>query len=438
MKSRLGFAFFALTSCGFAQYTGPAILSRGDAPAAMSAAQIDFRPYADLMGVYDTGIAGIAVSNEGTLPNVGSAGILVGWGVSGTHSWRHTKVGLDYRGSLTHYAGASFYDTTDQSLLLGVNHQLTRHAAFSLRESAGMYTRNFVVAGLSQTVPFDPIGTNIPTADFFDNRVMYLSTQADLLMQKSARLSFDFAGEGFIVRRRSTALSGVVGAGARGDMQYRLTSRTTIGADYRYDHYDYTRIFGGTDTHVVTGSYSTRLTRNLEFSGFAGAMRVESKFVQYIPIDPAIASLLGISSAPQAVHTIRTVPTVSARISRKYGRGVAYLSGGHTVTPGNGLFLTSYTTNAVGGYTYTGMRRWSFSSNAGYNRSEAVGQIAGMYGGLTGALTASRQITGSIHMLVQARVNRYNSGSYAAYNRWTSDFRIGFGFTPGEIPLRVW
>jgi hypothetical protein len=34
----------------------------------------------------------------------------------------------------------------------------------------------------------------IPTTSFFDDSSVYLTTQADLTIQKSARLSFDFGG----------------------------------------------------------------------------------------------------------------------------------------------------------------------------------------------------------------------------------------------------
>src|SRR5579871_6178251 len=91
----------------FAQYAGPAILSRGEAPAAMSAPEIKFRPFVELTGIYSTGLAGVATDAQGNVANVDSAGIELTFGVSGTHSWKHTKLGLDYRGSLDHYTTQS-------------------------------------------------------------------------------------------------------------------------------------------------------------------------------------------------------------------------------------------------------------------------------------------------------------------------------------------
>jgi hypothetical protein len=121
----------------FAQYAGPAILSRGEAPAAMASPQIDFRPFVEFAGVYDTGLSGVAVNSQGQLGNEASEGLEVTAGISGVHSWRHTKIGLDYRGSVRRYTQATSYDSTDQSLMLGIVQQFSRHVALTLNESAG-------------------------------------------------------------------------------------------------------------------------------------------------------------------------------------------------------------------------------------------------------------------------------------------------------------
>src|SRR6185369_16144614 len=130
-----------------------------------------------------------------------------------------------------------FYDGSDQMLALGLTHQLSRHWMFSLRESAGLYSQNYGIPTLNSTIPFDPSTAYLPTNDFFDNRTIYVSSQADLRVQKSTRLSFDIGGDAFLTRRRSTALYGNKGAGARGDIQYRVSRGITLGGAYSYTHY---------------------------------------------------------------------------------------------------------------------------------------------------------------------------------------------------------
>ena len=422
----------------FAQYAGPAILSRGEAPAAMVSPQIDFRPYVDVAGVYDTGLSGVAVNSQGQLGNEASMGLEVTAGISGVHSWKHTKIGLDYRGTIRRYLHTTSYDSTDQSLMLGIVQQFSRHVTLTLNESAGLFSRNFGLPGLSQTVPFDPSTTYAPTTDFFDNRTEYLSTQASLVFQKTARLSFSMGGDGFLVRRSSSALYGVTGATAHADVQYRVSRRSTIGANYSYTHFDFIGVLSSTDMHTVSGVYSVRLSRWLEFSAEGGMARAETNFIQNVPIDPAIAALIGTPEGTVVLDRIDHFVTGTGRLSRTFPKGVAYISGGRGVTPGNGLFLTSLTTTALAGYDYTGLRRWSFSINGGYNRAESIGNVLGTYGGTGGTLSASRQIVHNVHGIVSFSARQYSSSSFNLYNRLIYDVRVGVGYSPGDIPLRIW
>ncbi len=426
----------------FAQYAGPAILARGEAPAAMSGPAISFRPSVQFSGVYDTGLAGPRLTDSGDLATEAAFGGRVTVGVSGTHGWKRSQLGLSYRGSYTNYGkqyvvGLKNY-SYDQSFLLGLTHRVSRHTSLSIRQSMGLFTRDFGLAGLAQTVPFDPAESYIPTTDFFDNRTMYLTTQADLSFQLSRRLSADIGGGRFINRRLSTSLFGSVGTLAHGDMHYRLSRSTTIGVVYNYNQYHYTRVFGGTDTHTIAGSFSMRPSRWLEFSAAAGLSSLESTFLHATLLDPVIADLLGISRAVQIVHTKNRRPYLSARLSRTFHRGVVYVSGGNSITPGNGIFLTSMTTTMMAGYGYTGLRRWSMGAQAGRTWSESIGTVSGGYGGTTATVNVSRQIVRSTHFTFNLAMRKYSSPDFDKYNRLIYTATVGIGFTPGNIPLRIW
>lgn len=94
MILRRVFGVLVLSLPALAQYAGPAILSRDEAPAAMEAPQVSFRPYFDVNAVYDTGLAGVFVTDaQGDLANAASTGVAVAGGVSGSHNWKHTKLG---------------------------------------------------------------------------------------------------------------------------------------------------------------------------------------------------------------------------------------------------------------------------------------------------------------------------------------------------------
>ncbi|PWU06100.1 MAG: hypothetical protein C5B51_13000 [Terriglobia bacterium] len=432
----VGFAFPVFAQ--LTPYEGPALLTRGQAPAAMARPQIELRPFIDLTGIYDSGLAGVTINDQGQLASVEAGGTEISGGISGVHSWRHTLVGLDYRGAWRHYTRATFYDGTDQSLLLGVTQQVTKHSFLQLRESAGLLSRDFGLVGLPSTVPFDPSTSYVPTTDFFDNRTVYLSTQADLTLQKSVRLSFNVGADGFLAPRRSTALYGVTGAGARGDVQYRLTRRTTIGAAYMFTHFDFTKVFSGTDLHALVGSYAIRLSRSLEFTGYAGVLRSETKFVQSIPLDPVVAALLGQTIGNVIAHRVDYLPTGNVRLSNAFRNGVLYLGGGRTVTPGNGLFLTSSVSTILAGYSYTGLRRWSLGSEVNASLARSIGNVLGDYRNYSASVTVSRQIKGGLHTIAAFSVRKYDSPDFHSYHRLIYTTRIGIGYSPGDVPLRIW
>ena len=435
---RQALAVLALSIPAMAQYAGPAILSRGEAPAAMATPEITFRPYFDVTAVYDTGLAGVATNQQGGLANSASAGVQAAFGVSGAHSWRHTRIGLDYHGSVRHYFKQTYYDSTNHTLLLDMDHQFSRHVTLSLRESAGMFSRDYGLLGLSQAVGYDPSQTSVPTTDYFDNRTMYLDSQANLTFQKSARLSFNLGGDGSLIRYRSTALYGANGATARADVQYRVTHRTTIGANYTFNRFAFPAVSSQTDIHGAVFSYSTRLSRWVEFSGYGGVMRVESKFIQSVPVDPAITALLGVTVGSQLTYHVNYLPSVRARLSRSFQKGVAYAQGTRTVTPGNGLFLTSTMTTAAVGYTYTGVRHWSFDIQAGYDQSKSLMNFIGQYRDYRGGFQLSHQLTGALHVIAGVMARQYDSGTFSNYNRLIYDARVGFGFSPGDVPVKIW
>jgi hypothetical protein len=266
-----------------------------------------------------------------------------------------------------------------------------------------------------------------------------LTTQASATFQKSVRLSYNVSSSVFAVRRDAAPLAGVTGKNAGGDVQYRLSRSNTIGVNYEYRHYGFTRTTsGGSDLHLATGSFSTRPTRHVEFSASGGLMRIESTFLQSTRVDPLIAALLGITQQVQVVHTIAYRPTLSARLSKATREGLLYVSGGTGATPGNGIFLTSYMNRVIGGFSYIGARHWTIDTQAGRAWGRATGTLQGNYGGTTGTVSVARTLFRWVHLTSQFSMRQYQSSDYSLYNRRIYTAMIGLGFSPGELPLRIW
>ena len=83
-------------------------------------------------------------------------------------------------------------------------------------------------------------------------------------------------------------------------------------------------------------------------------------------------------------------------------------------------------------------RRWSLGASAIYNRAHSFGNIIGNYGNVSGNLNVSRQLVHSFHAFMSFSANRYLSNTFSQYNREIYQARIGIGWSPGDIPLRVW
>jgi hypothetical protein len=434
----LAIAAFAMPV--YAQQYGPAILSRGDAPASMASTQVDFHPFVNIAGIYAAGLSGVFYNSQGTtLGNISSEGIQLSFGVSGLHSWKHTKLGLDYVGSISHYSNtAIFGNLQNQSFLLSLTRQIGPHAVFTLREDAQIASQPIASPSLPQTVAFDPASAYNPTTDFYDNRTIFLTQQASFVFQKSARLSFDLGGLGSLTERQAAGLYSITGAGASADAQYRLTSHSTFGATYNYTHFVYHGTFNATDVQTVSGTYATRFTRSLEFSGYAGVSNSQTKFLSVVPIDPAIAILIGLSSATVIRYGSIYHPTYGGRLSQTFQHGVLFLSCSYAVTPGNGLFLTSTAFNVSSGYNYTSSKTWALGLTTAYSRAESVANVVGEYGGYSGGFSASRKLRNSLHLTAAANAYKYESATFAGYNRLTYSASLGLAFSPGNVPLRVW
>jgi hypothetical protein len=433
-------ALLGMAMPAVAQYAGPAILSRGEAPSAMAGPQVSFRPFVEVTGVYSTGLSSsVAVNSEGDIAHERGAGVSFSGGVSGSHNWRHTLVGLTLRASYNDYPTDTDFNSSSASLLLGVRHQLSRHISLNWNNSFGVFTSSYgLLSTLSPAVPFDPSQTYTPTTDFFNNRTVYGDSMLGLSIQRSTRLSFNFNGGVFINRLASSALYGTTGENASADIQYRVSRRMTVGGNYLYTRYSFSHTISDTNLHGASFTVADQLSRWWEFSGYAGFMRVESKFIQTVPVDPAVAAIIGITQSSEVVYSARYVPNFEGRLSRTFHKGVFYVSAGHTVTPGNGLFLTSTSTHASTGYTYTGLRKWSFGANVTYMSARSIGNVIGDYGGANASVTASRQISRSLHWVASFNAERYNSSDFAKYNQMIYGASMGFGWSPGDVPLRIW
>jgi hypothetical protein len=412
-------------------YAGPSILSRGGGGGVAPASSITFRPYINLSALYNNGLG----LGNGSLSGGNLGGAEAAVGVYGYHGWKRTVLGLNYHGDYRRYSSKTSYDGTSQMIMLGLTHELSRKLVISFREGAGTYTQN---TGILGTFGFyDPTFAQIPHNELLDNRTDYMSTMGDVTYRKSSRLSFNFGVTQFLVRRQLSSLYGVTGVSTRADAAYRLSRGSTIGVDYLFTHYSFSKAFGSADMHSVGVDYSVRLSRGWELGLRAGVLRVETLAAGIVAVDPVIAAIIGQSSVYRAFYSIKSAPTYSVQLQRGFRHASLTASYQHGVTPGNGVYLTSQQDTASGEYSYTGMRNWSLSVRTYYSEMASIGQQISNYSTIGAGGGATRSIN-SRNMFLTFRFDerRYLAG--ASFHRNAYNASVGFAYSPGDVPLRLW
>jgi hypothetical protein len=414
-------------------YSGPAILSRGEIPAAQTVAPIAFRPYIGIAGIYDTGLIPVASVTSSSPADL--YGEELNLGAYTYHVWKHTTLALDYKGDFRHYSN-TYWDGTDQFLSLILTHRPSKRVTLTLREQGGLYSNNYF---LSSAVPTaDPNYLQLPQDDIYDNRVIFLGVSADLTYRLSPRLSFNIGGEGSLVRRESSALYGTTGAVARGDLEYRVTRHSTLGVDYRYTYYEYTKGYGNTNINSVGFNYSTQLSQHVQLSARIGGARVESVSLTSVTLDPAIAALLGETTAIQAAYLLNYVPDMQVRLADTFRRSQFTLAYTNQVIPGNGIYLTSRSNNGSGSYSYTGVRHWNFGLNGTYGRMTTLAQTIGAYTAYGGGAGITRDLGKGLHAVLRLDVRHYDIASGALFTNTERRASLGLTFSPGDLPLSLW
>jgi len=415
---------------------GPTILSRGMGTALQGGGELlELRPYLSLNGIYDSALTAVSVDQQGKIPQADGYGAEVGFGVYGYHNWRHSMLGVDYRGDFRHYARQSYYDGTDHTLTLGFTHRPTRQLSFSLREAAGIYSRSN--GWFSGYQFFDPAFANVPTNELFDGRTIYMSTMGDLTYTKSPRLSFNVGGSGMVVRRRSQSLVGTTGYTARGDVAYRASQTLTVGADYNFSHYAFTGSFGASDIHTVSVDLSLRLGRRWDLGLRAGGARVETLGLRSAAVDPVIAAIIGRTTGTEVFHGIQYIPSMQATLGRVFRRSSLSFGYSTGVDPGNGVYLTSRASGGNISYSHTAFQRWNVGLSGGYGSYSGLSQTMGKYQSYNAGGGFTCKLMSWVHL-----VGRYDARRYmitqSTFRRVDHRVTVGIAFSPGDLPLSLW
>jgi hypothetical protein len=420
-------------------YLGPAIMSRGATGIGTRGGQtVDLRFFANVNATYDTGLLPLAAGTTGALVEPGGLfGVEGQVGAYGSHSWRRANLSLDYRGNYRHYSESTYFDGSDQQLLLGYTYQKSRKLQFDFRGLAGTYAQGF--GGVAGLVPIDVTGGVNPASSLlFDNRSTFLQGGMDVTYVKSARNSFTVGGEGYDVMRQSKALVGMHGYTLHGAFEHRLSMNSSFGVVYTHYHYDFPRAFGESTSDALQVGYSTSFDRRrwgLKILG--GGMQTEVEGLETVALDPLVANILGVSTTVQTYYRKTIIPNVTASLSRKFKQSNLNFDYNQGVAPGNGVYLTSRQQNAGASYSYNGVRKTSLTLSGSYNSYSSLGQTLAPYHYFGGGASVSYEVMRSLHLTARYE-SRHQDIEQNTFKKDSYRMTLGIAFSPGDIPLSIW
>jgi hypothetical protein len=419
-------------------YGGPGVLSRSysiDRP--MIPEEVKWHETFGISAVYDTGAYGAYYLN-GNSNNTALVGTMMHWSFSGRHYFRRDQIGISYTGSLSRYSGPCCFNGSNNSVTLDYMHAISRHLSLNLAGTGQLLSQNYVLEN-----PFFETGTiaNVnlstsPNIQIFNAGMKQFSTVADLVWQKTSRLSFDGGVTYFALEQNSAFLMGVTGAQARGDVNYRLTRQTTVGAYYSYSYYLYPHGFGYAriNTGGLIYSYAINRTTQLRFRG--GASRVYNFGQQTVAIAPAIAALLGVGSGVIDASESINASDISAQFVKDFSpRTTATIAYSRGITPGNGFYLASQTEIISAGFTARVMRTYSLQAGIGRMTMTSLGQYLGTYQNEFAEISLNRAYKRGVGLSLGLTYRYFNVTQFVTVR---NEVRVTTGFTWGSGNGRLW
>ncbi len=426
-------------------YDGPPVIGQDNGLSEETKGALNaFGLYAQIIGVYDSGLiaAPIAQGKTGStagLNPIASFGEEADFAANAVHRWRRGKLSVEYRGTYRQYTNAPEFDGFDQFLRVNYREAVSRHLTLDVKNTLGTTTLADGAFSYFPLASLDRIG--IPTAELFDSRTNYLQSRVDLTWRPSARVTFDFGGDGFVVRRASLLLAGLNGYNARASVAYRATARQTISALYSNTYFDFQNTFGNSRLETAALGYSVRLTREWDLSTLGGGVRVDTLGLTEVAVDPSIVALTGESFAVVTFSNTRYLPVAEIRLTRRLKTGSLTIDYSSTITPGNGLYLTSRQTSGAVHYSYIATRALQARFNAGYNQLSALGQALGKYVNLQGGIQVLYRLAGDTYLDVRYDYRRYTTNypiGDALLENDSNRVSLGVAFSLGETSPVAW
>ncbi|MFL6448988.1 MAG: hypothetical protein ACJ746_15080 [Bryobacteraceae bacterium] len=389
-----------------------------------------FNYYAIVNGVYDS-YAPIVQTSTGQQENNGSFGYSVGGGVSGYHRFRRAALALSYSGTYRHYNNPLFQNGTDQNLALTYTRRLARRWTLGLSTNAGTVLYGSGYLGTATQ------GSNGVATNPFSANTRYFSSGFSLAYQQSRRLSYVVSGNFFLQRYSNINAIGATGGSGSVGVNYRITSRTTVGADYSTSGFVYQHGSGDSLLNGVSASLFHQFPNHWFVSVSGGVTHSNISGFLSIPLNALTGNVGPGGYVLGQYSTSSNFPSFSGTVSRVFRRFQLSASAGQSINSGNGYYLASRNQFLNGSYSRS-FRRANISVGANwYKLNSAANTVAYSYS--AGGFGASY---GYQLMRYLGSIFRYDWVRYGNLTPYPSisDNRLSFGlsFSSRSVPVTLY
>jgi hypothetical protein len=385
-----------------------------------------FNFFAFANGVYDS----VDVPSTFTGFHSGAA-FMGGGGVTANHDFATGTFSIGYRGDYRTEASPQYPQGTDQNLNLLFRKLLTRRLTFSLQENAGIYPLGTSLLQPNVTTQSGDVQTTP-----FAEKTKYSGTTVALSYQKTVRLSYEFTGTYSLMRYNSPIGYGNDDIGGSASALYRLNRKTTLGATYQYSSFLYQKNAGSATSNTGYLTLSHNLARHWTFGISGGVTYTVASGTAEVPVELQIGPIVIPVFVLQHYSQKTNLPYAQGTVSYNWRRTVWSMSGGESVTPGNGFFLASRSIGVNGIFSYN-WRNSNVSAGGYYSRLTSLAYASSSKVN-TGDLQVSYALNLMRHLgtnLQYDHVEYGNIGNYAA--RADNRVTFGFYFSSKNIPLAI-
>lgn len=388
-----------------------------------------FNYFGSIDGVYDSYAP--TINSNGQQVSNGGFGYQIGGGLAGYHKFRKATFAISYSGNYRDYSTPLFSNGTDQNLSVSYTRQLARRWTLGVSGNAGT-----VLYGTGYLGPASQ-GPNAVATNPFSANTRYASAGTSLAYQQTRRLSYVVSGNFFLQRYSYVNAIGATGASGDVAVNYRLTARTTITADYGTSGFTYQHGSGDSRLNSITGSVFHQFANHWFLTVTGGVTHSHISGFIAIPVSALTGDVGANGYVIGQYNTSSNFPAFSGTVTRVYRRFQVSASGGQSIISGNGFYLASRNQFLNGTYSKSWRRSNISVGGNWYRLKSAANTIAYTYS--AGGLGASYGYQLMRHVGSHFRYDYIRYGNLAPYSAIV-DNRLSFGltFSSQSIPVTLY